>query len=70
MKREQVRVGCVGGNEHEEKLEKIEESKGISGWKSFGCYLLVESFVLRRMDGSVVLNYDFKHTHQIKCKWE
>ena len=70
MKREQVRVGCVGGNEHEVKLEKIEESKGISGWKSFGCYLLVESFVLRRMDGSVVLNYDFKHTHQIKCKWE
>ncbi|KAK7275119.1 hypothetical protein RIF29_16226 [Crotalaria pallida] len=70
MKWEQERVGWIGGNERQLRLERVEEFGGHNKWKKFGCYVLVESFVLRRMDGKVVLTYDYKHTHQIRCKWE
>ncbi|KAA8529240.1 hypothetical protein F0562_033961 [Nyssa sinensis] len=70
MKWEQERVGYGGGGERQIRVKKVEEFGGMSGWIKFGCYVLVERFVLKRMDGSVVMVYDFKHTHQIKCKWE
>lgn len=70
LKWEQERVGWVAGDEREVRLERAEEYKGTGGWRSFGCYVLVESFLLRRMDGSVVLTYEFKNANQIRCKWE
>lgn len=39
-------------------------------WRKFGCYVLVESFVLSRMDGSVLLTSIFRNTGKIECKWE
>lgn len=51
-----------------ERLEKV-ETAGESGWKRFDCYVLVESFALRRMDGTLVLNCDFRHTHHIQTRW-
>lgn len=43
---------------------------GGSSWKSYKCYVLVESFVLRRMNESVVLTFEFKHADRLKTKWE
>ncbi|KAI4357909.1 hypothetical protein L6164_001826 [Bauhinia variegata] len=70
MKWEQERSGWIEGKEKEVRVERVEELKGNSGWKKFGCYVLVESFVLKRLDGSLVLTYSFRHTHQIRTKWE
>ena len=70
MKWEQQRVGWIGGNENQIRVQKVEEFKGTNGWKKFGCYVLVETFVLRRLDGSIVLTYAFKHHHQLRSKWE
>ncbi|XP_077236560.1 uncharacterized protein LOC143878130 [Tasmannia lanceolata] len=71
MRWEEVRGGWVEGKEMDVKVERVEEfGGGGGGWKKFACYVLVERFVLRRMDGSVVLTYDFRHTHRAQCKWE
>ncbi|WOH07763.1 hypothetical protein DCAR_0727197 [Daucus carota subsp. sativus] len=60
MKWEEETVGWV-----------VEEFRGgAEGWRKFGCYVLVERFVLKRMNGSLVMTYDFKHTQQLKCLWE
>ncbi|GMY26743.1 hypothetical protein FCV25MIE_21985 [Fagus crenata] len=71
MKWEQKRVGWIEGNGEPVTVKRVEEFAGIGRWKKFGCYVLVERFVLKRLNGNlVVLKYDFKHTHQIRCKWE
>ncbi|XP_048427409.1 uncharacterized protein LOC108867241 [Pyrus x bretschneideri] len=76
MKWEQERVGWVGGDEGQVRVQRVEEfgGRGGGGWKRFSCYVLVERFVLKRMSttGSAagLLAYDFKHTHQISRKWE
>ncbi|KAF7808960.1 uncharacterized protein G2W53_035703 [Senna tora] len=70
MKWEEERGGWVGGKEREVRLRREDKFEGSFGWKKYGCYVLVESFVLNRMDGSFVLSYDFRHTNQIRCKWE
>ncbi|XP_058114954.1 uncharacterized protein LOC131257974 [Magnolia sinica] len=70
MKWEACRGGWIDGNERDLKVERVEEFGGVNGWRKFGCYMLVERFVLRRMDGSLVLTYDFNHTHLIQSKWE
>lgn len=62
---EEKRGWVVGG---EERVEVVEEVKGE--WKRFGCYVLVESFVLKRMDGVVLVSWKFRHTKKTKCKWE
>ncbi|KAL3719358.1 hypothetical protein ACJRO7_004331 [Eucalyptus globulus] len=49
---------------------RVEGFKGDRMWKRFGCYVLVEGFVMTRLDGSLVLKRDFRHTHRIRCKWE
>ncbi|CAL9214857.1 unnamed protein product [Arabidopsis halleri] len=43
---------------------------GSSNWKSYRCYVLVESFELRRMDESLVLAFEFKHVDKLITKWE
>lgn len=43
---------------------------GGSNWKSYRCYVLVESFVLRRMDESLVLTFEFRHVDKLRTKWE
>lgn len=71
MKWEEERVGWAGGNEGDRvKVERAEEYGGVGLWSKFGCFMLVERFVFKSMDGRIVLTYDFKHTHQIRCKWE
>ncbi|KAF8039151.1 hypothetical protein BT93_B1640 [Corymbia citriodora subsp. variegata] len=52
------------------KRGEIGLSKVIVEGMRFGCYVLVESFVLKRKDGTEVLAYDFTHTHQVRSKWE
>lgn len=70
MKWEQERVGWKASDGRQESVVRVEEFRGANKWENFGCYMLVESFVFRRMDGGLVLSYDFRHTHQIMCKWE
>ena len=62
--------GWVNGAEREVKVERVEQISSETEWERFGCYVLVESFVLRRMDGSLVMKWDFRHTDRIQCKWE
>ncbi|KAF8364992.1 hypothetical protein HHK36_033008 [Tetracentron sinense] len=70
MKWEQERGGWIGGNERQVRIKRVEKFGGENGWRKFGCYILVERFCLKRMDGSLLFTYDFRHTHQIQSKWE
>ncbi|KAF8039148.1 hypothetical protein BT93_B1637 [Corymbia citriodora subsp. variegata] len=68
MRWEEERVGWVKEGDKRGRVKRVEEfiKSGLSeGWKRFGCYVLVESFVLKRMNGTLVLAYDFMHTHQV-----
>lgn len=69
MKWEQMRAGWVDVAGREVSVN--ERYFNGSGWRRFGCYVLVERFVLKRMTtGSLVLAYDFCHIHQLRTKWE
>ncbi|KAK6116390.1 hypothetical protein DH2020_049852 [Rehmannia glutinosa] len=70
MKWEQERGGWRGGDERQVRINRVERFKKGGGWNEFGLYVLVERFNLKRMDGSLVMSYDFKHFHQMKTKWE
>lgn len=70
MKWEVTRFGWVKGTNRRAKVDRTEEFSGIGGWSRFGCYVLVERFKLKRMDGSVALTYDFKHSQVVRSKWE
>ncbi|GAU20756.1 hypothetical protein TSUD_239500 [Trifolium subterraneum] len=70
MKWEQERFGWIVGNGRQMRVTKVEEFDGTNTWKKFSCYVLVESFVLKRMDGRLVLTYAYRHSHQIRSKWE
>ncbi|PON44533.1 hypothetical protein PanWU01x14_266110 [Parasponia andersonii] len=73
MRWEQERVGCLlDESERRVNVKRTEEfnGKGTNKWSKFGCYVLVERFVLKRVDGTVLLTHDFKHTNQIRSKWE
>ncbi|KAI5437194.1 hypothetical protein KIW84_023351 [Lathyrus oleraceus] len=70
MKWEQERFGWIAGKERQVKVTKFEEFGGTNNWNKFSCYVLVESFSLRRMDRRLVLTYDYRHSHQIRSKWE
>lgn len=68
---EQERVGWVGVPDKQVRIKRVEEDyKGNGDSRKFGSYVLVERFVLKRMDRSAVLTYDFKHTHHVRSKWE
>ncbi|PQM39380.1 uncharacterized protein Pyn_14346 [Prunus yedoensis var. nudiflora] len=43
--------GWVNGDEMDVRVERVEEITGENRWRKFGCYVMVESFSLRRMDG-------------------
>ncbi|KZV18634.1 hypothetical protein F511_03528 [Dorcoceras hygrometricum] len=70
MKWEQERGGWIGGEDKEAKIKKTEDFKEGGEWREFGCYVLVERFKLKRLDGSLAMEYDFKQLHQIKSLWE
>ncbi|KAL9166399.1 hypothetical protein ABFS82_05G026900 [Erythranthe guttata] len=70
MKWEQKRGGFDGGEEKQVKINRVEEFKETKEWSEFGYYVLVERFNVKRMDGSLVLSYDFKHLHHMRAKWE
>lgn len=73
MKWEQKRGGglvVLGMDQQREVNVRKEEKFEGNSWNEFGCYVLVESFVVKRMDGSIVLTYEFVHTHQLRSKWE
>ncbi|KAK9064654.1 hypothetical protein SSX86_016036 [Deinandra increscens subsp. villosa] len=44
MRWEEEKVGWVGGGE--KMIERMERFQGIGGWKKYGCYVLVERYVL------------------------
>ncbi|KAJ8774533.1 hypothetical protein K2173_016979 [Erythroxylum novogranatense] len=69
IKWEEKRFGWIG-EEGKVKVKKLEEFSGTQKWRSFGCYVLVERFVLKRMNGSLVLTWSFRHTNRTKNKWE
>ena len=62
--------GWFKGEESQVRVEREEEIRSERGWRRFACYMLVESFNLRRMDGTLVMRCDFRHTHKIQSKWE
>ncbi|KAF5194584.1 Duf1262 family protein [Thalictrum thalictroides] len=62
--------GWVGGNDKDVEVKRTEEFKEEKEWQRFGCFVLVERFGLRRMDGTLLLTCDFRHTHHIQSKWE
>ncbi|EOA38879.1 hypothetical protein CARUB_v10011246mg [Capsella rubella] len=70
MKWEEERFGWLnkGGRSNIKRSEIYED--GSSHWKNYRCYVLTESFELKRMDGSLVLTYEFKHVDKVKSKWD
>ncbi|KAJ1276852.1 hypothetical protein BS78_05G247900 [Paspalum vaginatum] len=64
-------AGSGGGDELEriERVERRDGGGGLGQWRRFGCYLLLERFVLRRTDGSVALACEFRFTNKIRAKW-
>ncbi|WCJ25446.1 hypothetical protein M5689_007330 [Euphorbia peplus] len=57
-------------DERNVRIERRVQIRSENGWRRLSCFVLVERFVLRRMDGTLVLNCDFRHTDKIKCKCE
>ncbi|GMN38875.1 hypothetical protein TIFTF001_008108 [Ficus carica] len=71
MRWEQERVGWrIDEIERKVRVKRTEEFEGKGEWRKFGCYVLAERFVFKRMNGSVLLTHDFKHISQIRCIWE
>ncbi|KAK3013066.1 hypothetical protein RJ639_009666 [Escallonia herrerae] len=62
--------GWVDGGEREVGVRRVEKNASERGWSYFSCYVLVESFVFTRMDGSVTMKFDYRHPHRIECQWE
>lgn len=60
--------GWFDGGLEDVRVEGENEIKSENGWRKFGCYVLVESLVLRRMDGSLLINFNYKNTDRIQCK--
>ncbi|KAL3526667.1 hypothetical protein ACH5RR_011323 [Cinchona calisaya] len=60
--------GWFDGGVEDVRVEGENEIKSENGWRRFGCYVLVESFVLRRLDGSLLINFNFKNTNRFQCK--
>ncbi|XP_075103434.1 uncharacterized protein LOC107829121 [Nicotiana tabacum] len=59
------------GWQNQGRIKQVEQYReNSSEWRRLSCYVLVERFVLRRMDRSLVMNYDFKHIDKFKSIWE
>ncbi|KAI4366737.1 hypothetical protein MLD38_022577 [Melastoma candidum] len=48
----------------------VDMKRGTGPSQGFSCYVLVESFVLTRLDGSTVMTYEFWHTQKTRTKWD
>ncbi|XP_026444874.1 uncharacterized protein LOC113345302 [Papaver somniferum] len=72
MKWIQEKGGFIGGGGRDARVEYVEEFKqgNHAGWERFGCFVLVERFVLKTLSGAEVFTCDYKHIHQLQCKWE
>ncbi|ESQ35470.1 hypothetical protein EUTSA_v10007827mg [Eutrema salsugineum] len=72
MKWEEERFGWLNkGYELRSSITRSERfNGGSSQWKSYKCYVLVENFELKRMDGSLVLTFEFRHVDKLKNKWD
>ncbi|XP_068641091.1 uncharacterized protein [Aristolochia californica] len=70
MRWEAKRGGWVEREEREERIKRVVEFKGKGGWSTYGLYVSVERFVLKRLDGNLVLTHDFRHTREFESKWE
>ncbi|XP_061353638.1 uncharacterized protein LOC133298386 [Gastrolobium bilobum] len=70
MKWVQEEGGRTHGHGRERVVRVREEVRSQGEWQRFGFYVLVESFCLRTLEGKLLLRYDFRHTHKVKCKWE
>ncbi|ERM99514.1 uncharacterized protein LOC18427549 [Amborella trichopoda] len=57
------------GDGKEVSVRKVFKSESEGIWK-FGLYVLVERYVLRRLNGSLVFTYAFRRPHQLREKWE
>ncbi|KAJ0248027.1 hypothetical protein HA466_0163960 [Hirschfeldia incana] len=71
IKWEEERFGWLNkGDEVRSSIKRTERFEGGSSqWKSYKCYVLVESFELKRTDGSLVLTYEFRHVDKLNSKW-
>ncbi|KAL1202373.1 hypothetical protein V5N11_008978 [Cardamine amara subsp. amara] len=72
MKWEEERFGWTskGDKERAIAVRRLEKSEDDSFWKSYHCYVLKERFVLKTMDESLVLTYEFTHVDKLKSKWD
>eukprot|EP01018_Ginkgo_biloba_P007185 Gb_22146 [translate_table: standard] len=66
MKTDQGRVGKSA----DEVLTVKKSFSSIGKGRKFACYVVVERYVLKRMDESIVLTYCFRNSNQIEGKWE
>ncbi|GLJ27603.1 hypothetical protein SUGI_0541590 [Cryptomeria japonica] len=67
MRADQDRYGL----DQEGRYVRVKKSFSGSGMKGkFACYVVVETYVLKRMDGNVVLSYSFRNPKLIQGKWE
>ncbi|CAA7039294.1 unnamed protein product [Microthlaspi erraticum] len=71
MKWEEERFGWTSkGDQGRATVKRLEKPKDGSFWKSYHCYVLIESFVLKRRDESLVLRHEFTHVDKLKSKWD
>ncbi|XP_056843313.1 uncharacterized protein LOC108808358 [Raphanus sativus] len=70
MEREELNFGWKS-DPQETVIERSSKfSGGDSNWKSYRCYVLVKSFVLKRRDESIVVTFEFRHVNKLNTKWE
>ncbi|KAI3862063.1 hypothetical protein MKW92_042421 [Papaver armeniacum] len=60
----------IEGENRDVTVERVENFGEGNEWRRFRFFVLVERFALRRMDGTLVLTCDYKHTHQTRSKWD
>ncbi|KAL9306020.1 hypothetical protein AtEden1_Chr1g0014631 [Arabidopsis thaliana] len=70
MKWEEERFGWLNNGERSNIKRSERFEGGSSHWKSYRGLVLIESFELKRMDGSLVLTYEFTHVDKLKSKWD
>lgn len=71
MKWEEERFGWTSkGDQERATIKRLEKPKDGNFWKRYHCYVLIESFVLKRMNETLVLTYEFTHVDKLKSKWD
>lgn len=66
MRADQGREGSEAAS-RDIRVEKLFNNIMIG--RKFVCYVVMERYVLKRMDGSIVLTCSFRHWNQIEGKW-